>query len=254
MQEIKNDIKTTIADKCTFYGLELSDMIIDSYSDYLNSQVSTTEKSFNTLDSSLTHQEDLTFNNSTHEISPSSMTTITEDYNPEATKIKNHQANYQMESILKNQEEHNPDEMERERIDKNFAQVNEPDNKLKKFRRAKEFNELLCLLDSILQTNNIDPRCPTGLDCKKCKELAITCNTNIEATQHREESILKECIKFDPVQGNFCVPLPLKDDPDVALGENAEQAKSFYRRVVNKLSKAPEDKKAIIKSFNKQIE
>ena len=144
--------------------------------------------------------------------------------------------------------------MDEEKIDKDFTQTSDLDNKQKKFRLAKEFNELLCLLDSILQTNNIDPRCPACLDCKQCKELAITCSTNVEATMHREESILKECIKFDPIQGNFCVPLPLKDNPDIALGEYAEQAKSFYRRVVNKLSKSPEDKKAIIKSFNRQIE
>ena len=141
------------------------------------------------------------------------------------------------------------------KIHKEFSQVpNEPDKRLKKFRIAKEFNDLGCLLDSILQTNNIDPRCSSCLNCGKCKELAITVNTNLEARQHMEEKILKECIKFDPSKGNFCVPLPLKDDPETALGDNAEQSKSFYKRVVTKLAKAPEDRKAIIKSFNKQVE
>ena len=147
------------------------------------------------------------------------------------------------------------DSVTREKIHKEFSQMpNEPDKRLKKFRIAKEFNELGCLLDSILQTNSIDPRCSSCLNCGKCKELAITVNTNLEARQHMEEIILKECIKFDPNKGNFCVPLPLKDDPETALGDNAEQSKSFYKRVVNKLAKAPEDRKAIIKSFNKQIE
>ena len=176
---------------------------------------------------------------------------------PDAYSINPRQVNNANHVAVKEPTDPNlPDNrITREKIHKEFSQLpNEPDKRLKKFRIAKEFNELGCLLDSILQTNSIDPRCSSCLNCGKCKELAITCNTNLEARQHMEEIILKECIKFDPNRGNFCVPLPLKDDPETALGNNADQSKSFYKRVVNKLSKAPEDRKAIIKSFNKQIE
>ena len=229
-------------------------MIIENYSDYLNDQATTTKTFADAHNSTKTDHNNVAYNESAHKISPSSMSTITENYNHDSGQLKLCPTDHQTESAPQIQQNNKFDIMDEEKIDKDFTQTTDLDNKQKKFRIAKEFNELLCLLDSILQTNNIDPRCPTCLDCKQCKELAITCSTNVEATMHREESILKECIKFDPIQGNFCVPLPLKDDPDVALGENAEQAKSFYRRVINKLSKSPEDKKAIIKSFNRQIE
>ena len=254
MQEIKNEIKTTITEKCPFYGLELSDMIIENYSDYLNNQSNATKTLDDTYNSTVTDLDDLIHNESEHKISPSSMSTITENLNYNLDQPKLSHSDNQIKVTPQTQQQAEFNMMDEEKIDKDFTQTSDLDNKQKKFRLAKEFNELLCLLDSILQTNNIDPRCPACLDCKQCKELAITCSTNVEATMHREESILKECIKFDPIQGNFCVPLPLKDNPDIALGENAEQAKSFYRRVVNKLSKSPEDKKAIIKSFNRQIE
>ena len=263
---------TQTGDTCPLFGLNFSDMILEEKSGQPanHESVSTTPNSAsadstnyenldNTLNENITCSDPPRLLNNTLHIPPNDNKCNIE---PSPTKnllpgIYNINSKNTYHKTVK--EATDPDlpynTETREKIHKEFSQLpDEPDKRLKKFRIAKEFNELMCLLDSILQTNNIDPRCSSCLNCGKCKELAITCNTNLEARQHMEEIILKECIKFDPNRGNFCVPLPLKDDPETALGDNADQSKSFYKRVVNKLAKSPDDRKAIIKSFNKQIE
>ena len=42
-----------------------------------------------------------------------------------------------------------------------------------------EFNYLLTLLDKILHTNDPVPRCTNCSDCISCKDLSVTCSTNI---------------------------------------------------------------------------
>ena len=245
-------------DICPFYGLKLSDMVREEQSDQPDSDdlnkskpgISKSETEIATKEKIAEDRRLLPVDHSAN-LPFSKPLTKNQPCMSEQPSSKTWANN-----LVQHKEQNLPENAEvREKIDKEFSQIpNAPDKRVRKFRLAKEFNELMCLLDSILQTNNIDPRCSKCLNCKGCKELAITCSTNLEARQHREEMIIKGCIKFNPDKGSFCVPLPLKEDPDTALGDNADQSKSFYKRVVNKLSKTPEDRHAIIKSFNKQIE
>ena len=128
------------------------------------------------------------------------------------------------------------------------------DLKPERVKPAKEFNYLLSLLEQILQTNNPEPRCSDCIGCKSCKDLSVACSTNIESSLHREEFIIKSSIQFDKSRKKFCVPLPLKEDPSESLANNSKQSRKIYDRITESLDKHPDDKSAILKSFNKQVE
>ena len=118
----------------------------------------------------------------------------------------------------------------------------------------KDYSTLLTDLTTVLQTHDPEPRCPGCIDCKACKNLTLISTNNITSAEHREEFIIKSSVSFDHNIGKFCAPLPLKEDPATSLAPNREQAKKFYHKMVKSLNDKPEDKKAVMDSFNKLIE
>ena len=65
---------------------------------------------------------------------------------------------------------------------------------------------------------------------------------------------MRESVTYDPVIGKFIAPLPLKDDPDVALMSNDEESKTQYYKMVASLQDKPTEKETVLNSFNKLIE
>ena len=128
------------------------------------------------------------------------------------------------------------------------------DLKTEKTKSAKDFNYLLSLLDQVLQTTNPEPRCVNCVGCKSCKDLSITCSTNVESSLHKEEFIIKSSIQYDKLKKKFCVSLPLKKNPAESLSCNSKQSRRIYDRITKSLDGHPDDKLAILKSFNKQVE
>ena len=80
-------------------------MIIENYSDYLNNQSNTTKPLDDTHNSTVTDLDNLIHNESEHKISPSSMSTITENlnYNPDQSKLSH--SDKQIKATSQNQQQ-----------------------------------------------------------------------------------------------------------------------------------------------------
>ena len=126
-------------------------------------------------------------------------------------------------------------------------------NSLQK-NKQREFNDLIIDLRTILQSNEPAPKCMSCLQCKECKLLLLSCNDKVSRKEHYEEMQMKESVTYDPVIGKFIAPLPLKDDPDVALMSNDEESKNHYYKMVASLQDKPAEKETVLNSFNKLIE
>ena len=120
--------------------------------------------------------------------------------------------------------------------------------------KQREFNDLMKDLRIILQSNEPAPKCMSCLQCKECKLLLLSCNDKVSRKEHYEELQMRESVTYDPVIGKFIAPLPLKDDPDVALMSNDEESKTQYYKMVASLQDKPTEKETVLNSFNKLIE
>ena len=112
--------------------------------------------------------------------------------------------------------------------------------------KQREFNDLMKDLRIILQSNEPAPKCMSCLQCKECKLLLLSCNDKVSRKEHYEELQMRESVTYDPVIGKFIAPLPLKDDPDVALMSNDEESKTQYYKMVASLQDKPTEKETVL--------
>ena len=112
---------------------------------------------------------------------------------------------------------------------------------------------LLSIIQSFLDSSHPEPKCESCSSCKTCRALALKAKTSLGPREHLDEELIKSSVYFDTKAQRFCCALPFIEDPDESLAPNMEQAQGVYNRIIKSLKDKPNDKAAIINSFNKLL-
>ena len=155
----------------------------------------------------------------------------------------------EISNILCNEEEYSmviSNHLEEEKKDQNDT-TRPNDNQASN----KNYKKLIEDHTFILDPPDPSYRCMSCKDCHDCK--FPNDSANMTSKQHMEEYLLRKSVRYDSEKGCFIAALPLLKDPEKFLASNEAEAKRRYQRTVQKLDKEPENKKLLMKQFEKLV-